>query len=198
VFCASGLRNIGLQPISTRIVTYVPSPAERPFAARTRRRDRDPRGRQHAPLVSGCGRRSPTSSPAHHDVSRRLRRLKADTTVHNLTRDQPERVGHVLVLQGKTQTHVPELHAGDIGAVAKLKDTHTATRSATRRRVHGRADHVPEPVLVLRDRAEEPDDEDKIGPAMQRLHEEDPSIATRAIRRRTSCCSPARASCTSK
>ena len=51
--------------------------------------------------------------------------LKSDATVHNVTRDAPERFGHVLVLQGKTQTHVPELHAGDLGAVAKLKDTHT-------------------------------------------------------------------------
>ena len=51
--------------------------------------------------------------------------LKSDVTVHNVTRDTPERFGHLLVLEGKTQTHVPELHAGDLGAVAKLKDTRT-------------------------------------------------------------------------
>ena len=51
--------------------------------------------------------------------------LKSDATVHNLTRDATERFGSLLVLQGKTQTPVTELKAGDIGAVAKLKDTHT-------------------------------------------------------------------------
>ena len=51
--------------------------------------------------------------------------LKADSTVHNKTRDTPERLGHVVLLQGKAQTNVPELHAGDLGAVPKLKDTLT-------------------------------------------------------------------------
>ena len=51
--------------------------------------------------------------------------LKADSTVHNKTRDAAERFGHLLAMQGKTQTTVPELKAGDLGAVAKLKDTLT-------------------------------------------------------------------------
>ena len=45
--------------------------------------------------------------------------------MHNSTRDVPERVGHLELLQGKTQTPVPEMQAGDIGAVAKLKETQT-------------------------------------------------------------------------
>ena len=51
--------------------------------------------------------------------------LKADSTVHNKTRDSQERLGHLTLLQGKTQTNVPEIKAGDLGAVAKLKDTLT-------------------------------------------------------------------------
>src|SRR6185503_11727245 len=47
--------------------------------------------------------------------------LKADSTINNLTKDTPERLGHLFLLQGKTQTQVPEIKAGDIGAVAKLK-----------------------------------------------------------------------------
>ena len=46
--------------------------------------------------------------------------------MHNLTRDTPERLGHLVLLQGKTQTNVSELKAGDLGAVAKLKDTQTS------------------------------------------------------------------------
>src|SRR5206468_1451806 len=51
--------------------------------------------------------------------------LKADSTVQNKTRDTLERFGHLVLLQGKTQTTVPEIKAGDLGAVAKLKDTLT-------------------------------------------------------------------------
>jgi elongation factor G len=46
--------------------------------------------------------------------------VRSDTTVFNLTRGSSERLGHLLVLQGKAQTQVPELKAGDLGAVAKL------------------------------------------------------------------------------
>ncbi len=95
--------------------------------------------------------------------------------MHNVTRDQPERFGHVLVLQGKTQTHVPELHAGDLGAVAKLKDTHTSDTLGDKN-----AGFIvpplkfPEPVLAYAIEPKSRGDEDKIGPAMQRLREEDP------------------------
>ena len=51
--------------------------------------------------------------------------LKSDTTVHNVTKDSPERLGTLALMQGKTQTAIPEIRAGDIGAVDKLKDTHT-------------------------------------------------------------------------
>ena len=51
--------------------------------------------------------------------------LKADTTIYNLTRETSERLGHLALLQGKTQTGLPEIKAGDLGVVAKLKETQT-------------------------------------------------------------------------
>ena len=51
--------------------------------------------------------------------------LKSDSTVHNKTKDVPERLGHLQLQQGKTPSTVPEIKAGDLGAVAKLKDTLT-------------------------------------------------------------------------
>jgi elongation factor G len=104
--------------------------------------------------------------------------LKSDATVHNLTRDVPERFGHVLALEGKTQTHVPELHAGDLGAVAKLKDTHTGeTLGDKQANFTVVPPTFPEPVLAYAIEPKSRSDEDKIGPAMQRLKEEDPAIA---------------------
>ena len=128
MFCASGLRNIGIQPLADAIVTYVPSPAERPFAGveRQGRGRRRARPTDTAPLVLWVWKTIADPFAGRITLFRVISGvLKADATVHNVTRDAPERFGHVLVLQGKTQTHVPELHAGDLGAVAKLKDTHT-------------------------------------------------------------------------
>ena len=67
--------------------------------------------------------------------------LKSDSTVHNKTRTRRSGSGTSMLLQGKTQTAVPEIKAGDLGAVAKLKDTLTndtlgdksAIRSSSRR-----------------------------------------------------------------
>jgi elongation factor G len=103
--------------------------------------------------------------------------LKADTTIHNVTRDAPERMGHLLLLQGKTQTSVPEIHAGDLGAVAKLRDTHTGETLGEKHAGFVVEPLVfPEPVLAYAIEPKSRGDEDKIGPAMQRLKEEDPSI----------------------
>ena len=104
--------------------------------------------------------------------------LKSDTTVNNVTTDTPERLGHLLVLQGKTQTHVAELKAGDLGAVAKLKETHTNDALADKAVKYRFAPMTfPEPVLAYAIEPKSRGDEDKISTAMQRLREEDPSIS---------------------
>ena len=114
---------------------------------------------------------------AHHDAARRVGALKSDTTVHNFTHDSAERLGHLIALQGKTHTHVPELKAGDLGAVAKLKETKTndvlAEKSAA---VKFTEIKFPEPVLSYAIEPKSRGDEDKISTAMQRLREEDPTI----------------------
>jgi elongation factor G len=81
------------------------------------------------------------------------------------------------VLQGKTQTHVPELKAGDLGAVAKLKDTHTNDLLAEKNfNLKFQPIKFPEPVLSYAIEPKSRGDEDKISTAMQRLKEEDPTI----------------------
>jgi elongation factor G len=81
------------------------------------------------------------------------------------------------VMQGKTQTHVPELKAGDIGAVAKLKDTHTNDVIAEKGTKFRFAEiRFPEAVLSYAIEPKSRGDEDKISSAMHRLLEEDPTI----------------------
>src|SRR5207237_4487063 len=58
--------------------------------------------------------------------------MKSDTSYWNTTRDHEERVGKLQLLQGKQQVPIPELRAGDIGAVAKLKDVRTGDTVASK------------------------------------------------------------------
>ena len=179
VFCASGLRNIGIQPIADAIVTYVPSPVARPFRGLNAKGEEATReAKDQAPLVMGVWKTVADPFAGRITLFRVVSGvLKADATIHNITRDVPERVGHLLSLQGKTQTHVPELRAGDLGAVAKLKDTHTNDTLGDKTAGFRVAPlKFPEPVLAYAIEPKTRGDEDKIGTSMQRLREEDPSI----------------------
>ena len=103
--------------------------------------------------------------------------FKSDTTYWNTTRDHEERVGKLQVVQGKQQTPVSELRTGDIGAVAKLKDTVTGDTLATK-------DHpivlkhidYPESAIAFAVEPKARGDEDKLGVAVARIIEEDPTI----------------------
>jgi elongation factor G len=157
----------------------VPSPADRPFpgvdgkgAETTRTAD------EKAPLALWVWKTIADPFAGRITMFRVISGvLKSDATVHNITRDIAERFGHVLTLQGKTQTHVPELRAGDLGAVAKLKDTRTNDTLGDRQANFSVPPmKFPEPVLAYAIEPKSRGDEDKIGPAMQRLHEEDPAI----------------------
>lgn len=103
--------------------------------------------------------------------------LKSDTSYWNSGREHDERVGKLQVLQGKQQTAVPELQAGDIGAVAKLKDSHTGDTLAQKDHpiVIQHIEH-PEAAISFAIEPKAKGDEDKISTALARIMEEDPTI----------------------
>ena len=103
--------------------------------------------------------------------------LKSDTSYYNVTRDHEERVGKLQVLQGKQQEHVSHLEAGDMGAVAKLKDSHTGDTIATKdHRVAVPHIEYPEAAISFAIEPKSKGDEDKLSVAIHRIIEEDPSI----------------------
>jgi elongation factor G len=180
IFCASGLRNIGVPPLANAVLSYVPSPAEHPFPGLS------PTGEAAAQPATDAGQPLlwvwKTMADAFAGRISLFRVLSGvvtpDATMHNLTRNTPERLGHLLVLEGKTQTEVESLHAGDLGAVAKLKDTHTNDTLGDARAAFVTPPIVfPEPVLAYAMQPKSRADEDKIGPAIHRLVDEDPSIS---------------------
>jgi elongation factor G len=97
--------------------------------------------------------------------------------VYNAPRDAVEKLNHLSLSLGKDRTEVPLLHAGDIGSVAKLKDTHTNDTLSTKALpvVVPRL-QLPEPLIALAIEVHQHGEEDKLSMALQRLHEEDPTF----------------------
>ena len=178
VVCTSATSNLGIQPLLDAILNYVPSPEQRAL-----------------PIVDGEG------APASHDPAQAASTamvwktiadpfagritmfrvasgsLKADSVVHNVSTDVDERIGSVAVMQGKTQETVAEIMAGDLGTVAKLKDTRTGNTLAAKGTTWRFAPfQFTEPVLSYAIEPKSRGDEEKISTALQRLGEEDPTI----------------------
>ncbi len=100
--------------------------------------------------------------------------VKNDATLANFNRGSQERFQHVQVMQGKTATAVAELHAGDIGAVAKLKDTTTGdTLGDKNAPIFYPPARIPEPSITFAVEPKTRADEDRIGQAIHRILEED-------------------------
>jgi elongation factor G len=100
--------------------------------------------------------------------------LKADATIVNYNRGTSERLQHIQVMQGKTAADVPEFHAGDIGTVAKLKDTLTGdTLGDKSAPIFYPPVRIPEPSITFAIEPKTRADEDKIGQSIHRLLEED-------------------------
>lgn len=100
--------------------------------------------------------------------------LKNETTLQNFTRGASEKFSHISVVQGKTQTPVSELRAGDLGAVAKLKDTLTGDTLGDKSApiLHPKV-QLAEPAISFAIEPKSRGDEDKLSTAIHRMLEED-------------------------
>lgn len=96
---------------------------------------------------------------------------------HNADRSSSEKLNHVSIPLGRERLEVPRLHAGDIGVVAKLKNTSTNdTLSSSARPLVLRKIDFPKPDVSVAMRGATRADDDKIGEALQKLHDEDPTF----------------------
>jgi elongation factor G len=181
VLPASAIHNIGANVVLDTIVDLLPSPA-----------DRGPAAGMHPTTKEPTSRNPTTAEPVSLFVFKTIvdphagqislfrvysGTLKADSHVHNIARDADERIGHLLLLEGKNQVQVPEIQAGDLGAVAKLKDTHTNDTLADKNfPIVYEPVHYPEPSTTFAIEPKTRGDEDKISTALHRLMEEDPEL----------------------
>ncbi len=103
--------------------------------------------------------------------------VRNDATVQNYNRNAAERFSHLAIMEGKVATSVTELHAGDIGAVAKLKNTFTGdTLGEKAQPLFYEPAILPEPAIAFAVEPRTRADEDKLATGLHRLMEEDTLI----------------------
>jgi elongation factor G len=165
LFCGSGELTYGTRTLLKKIVELLPSPAETKPPV-------------EAPLV---GRVFKTLSESHvGDVT--LFRLytgeiRNGSEVWNAEHETPEKLNHLSIQQGKERLEVERLSAGDIGSVAKLKDTHTGDTFCQREHpVRLPPIPFPAPVATSAILVKQRGEEDKLAAGLHKLHEEDPTF----------------------
>src|SRR6476619_4735729 len=180
VLVGSATRGIGLRGLLDAIVRYLPSPADEPPSK--------PADRSGSPVEVPADENGPLlvrvfKTTADPFVGRLtyLRvlsgTLKSQAHVWNSTRSEDERIGQLLLLHGKEQEPIGELKAGEIGAVAKLAVTETGdTLSPREKPLVLPPLAFPEPSLMVAIEPQSKGDLDKMGPALARMLEEEPTV----------------------
>jgi len=181
VLGGSALRNKGVQPMLDAVTLYLPSPLDVPPTIGLR-----PGTDQE--LVRTTDDKEPFAALAFKIAADPFvgklaffrvysGTLKAGSYVLNSTKGKKERVGRILQLHANHREEISEVYAGDIGAIVGLKDTYTGDTLCD-------PDHAillesmtfPEPVIEVKIEPRTKPDQDKMGIALARLAEEDPTF----------------------
>jgi elongation factor G len=180
VLVGSAAKGIGLQALLDAFTRYLPSPADEAPAKAL-----DKSGAtveipadENGPLLVRVFKTTADPFVGRLTYLRVLSgTLKSQAHVWNTTRDEDERIGQLLLLHGKEQEPIGELKAGEIGAVAKLAVTETGdTLGAKDKPLRLPPLEFPAPALVVAIEPVSKQDLDKMGPALARLLEEDPTV----------------------
>ncbi|HEY4669934.1 MAG TPA: elongation factor G [Tepidiformaceae bacterium] len=175
VACGAALRQMGVRQLLHNIAFSGPSPA-----------DRDPIRAGDAEL--GAADNGPTAvlvfKTAADPYVGKLTYLRvvsgsiaSDTHLWNANKGSDERLGTIYIQRGKEQIGVPQLHAGDIGVVAKLAQTSTGDTLCQKEQQFTFDEFgFPNPVYSMAVRPASKAAVDKLGPSLQRLVEEDPGL----------------------
>lgn len=183
VFCGSALQNIAITPLLDAITDLLPSPAERPAAEGIHPKIKEPQKRNPVdtePFSAFIYKDLFDAHVGHLTLFKVFSgTIDSNTGFYNSTRDLKERIGQLYVLQGKEQIPVEKAGAGDIVAVAKLKDSHTNdTICDEKQTILFEPTVFPEPAISSSVKPKTHQDEEKIMGALHRLAAEDPTFKT--------------------
>ena len=185
ILCGTAFKNKGVQPLLDAVVDFLPSPVE-------------------IPAIKGIDVKTDkeTTRPASDDEPTSLLafkimndpfvgsltfarmysgHLETGTSLLNTVKDKKERIGRMLLMHSNSREDIKECYAGDIVAIAGLKDTTTGdTLSDPLKPVILERMEFPDPVIELAIEPKSKADQEKLGIALQRLAAEDPSFRTKS------------------
>jgi elongation factor G len=179
VLCASSLHNVASDLVLNFIVEYFPGPADRgTWKGSLNGKETERAVKSSEPLsvfVFKTVADPFAGRVSYFKVISGI--LRNDANLINARTGGAERLSHIGTLSGKTIPPVPELHAGDIGGVAKLKETLTGdTLDDKASMIAYPAVNLPEPSIAYAISAKTRNDEDRMGNAIQKILEEDKSL----------------------
>ncbi|MBQ8292369.1 MAG: elongation factor G [Bacilli bacterium] len=182
VLCGTAFKNKGVVKVLDAIIDYLPSPVEVPAI-----KGHDEDGNE---IVVPSSDDAPFSALAFKVMTDPYvgkltffrvysGKLEAGSYVLNATKGRKERVGRILLMHANNRSEIKEVHAGDIAAAVGLKDTVTGdTMCAENKPVILENMVFPEPVISVAIEPKTKGDQDKMGVALAKLAEEDPTFKT--------------------
>ncbi len=181
ILAGAALQNVATAPLLDAASAYLPSPTDTGEVAATNLLTQEEEAvdkSEAAPLAALVFKTSTDPYVGKLTYFRVFGGiLYSDSQVWNANKGRAERVGQLYMLKGKTQEPVPQVVSGDIGAVAKLSDTSTGDTLCSRDHpVALSATEFPRPVFSVAVHPKTKADLDKMGTALARLAEEDPTL----------------------
>jgi len=185
VFCGSSLQNVGVQFVLNGVVAYLPSPLD----------VKEIKG--HHPETNAEVVRHPSDDEPLAAIAFKIATdpfvgrltfvrvysgvLKGASAVYNPRSNNNERIGRLVRLHANSREEITEIRAGDIGAVIGLKDTRTGdTLCDEKAPIQLEAISFAEPVISIAIEPKTKADQEKMGIALQKLAEEDPTFRVRS------------------
>jgi elongation factor G len=184
VFCGSSLKNKGVQPLLDAVVDYLPSPLDVPDVAGVHPKtdDQITRPPEDGAPMSALVFKIVTDVYVGRLAYIRVYsgKVKKGATYYNATQDKKERVGRLLRMYADHREDVDEIHPGDIGAILGLKESYTGdTLCDPSNPIILETISFPIPVISVAIEPKTTADQDKMGVALQKLSEEDPTFKVR-------------------
>jgi len=181
VFCGSSLKNKGVQFILDAVIDYLPSPLDLPAVI-----GHDPKTEREISIIADDAApfaalvfKLQTDPFVGQLTYFRVYSgtLDAGSYILNNTTGNKERVGRILRMHANAREEVKKVYSGEIAAIIGIKDTHTGdTLSSVERPVILEKIEFPEPVVFMRIEPKTKQDQERMGIALHRLSEEDPTF----------------------